>query len=84
MTKLHWFHGQNMSKYSGAAREVLEILLDKYMNTGIYELESTDVLKLPDIKKKFGTPSRIVDLFGGKAGYLAAIKELEEEIYRAA
>ena len=73
-----------LSKYGGAAREVLEALLDKYMNTGIYELESTDVLKLPDIKKKFGTPSRIVDLFGGKAGYLAAIKELEEEIYRAA
>ena len=26
-----------LSKYSGAARDVLEALLDKYMNTGIYE-----------------------------------------------
>ncbi len=28
-----------LSKYSGVAREVLEALLDKYMNTGIYEIE---------------------------------------------
>ena len=28
-----------LNKYSGAAREVLEALLDKYMNTGIYEIE---------------------------------------------
>ena len=34
------------SKYSGAAREVLEALLDKYMNTGIYEIEKTEILKL--------------------------------------
>ena len=27
------------SKYSGAAREVLEALLDKYMNTGLSELK---------------------------------------------
>lgn len=28
-----------LSKYSGIARDVLEALLDKYMNTGIYEIE---------------------------------------------
>ena len=47
------------SKYSGAAREVLEALLDKYMNLGIYEIESTEILKL-DPLKKFGTPAKIV------------------------
>lgn len=72
-----------LSKYSGAAREVLEALLDKYMNAGIYELESTDILKLDPIKK-FGAPSKIVALFGGKAGYLAAVKELEDAIYAVA
>ena len=35
-----------LSRYSGAAREVLEALLDRYMNTGIYEIEKTDVLHL--------------------------------------
>lgn len=35
-----------LSKYSGVAREVLEALLDKYMNTGIYEIEKTEILQL--------------------------------------
>lgn len=72
-----------LSKYSGSAKEVLEALLEKYMNTGIYEIESTDILKL-DPLKKFGAPSKIVAMFGGKTGYLKAIKQLEEELYRVA
>ena len=71
-----------LSKYSGVAREVLEALLDKYMNTGIYEIEKTEILQL-DPFKKFGKPSKIAAYFGGKAGYLQAIKELEEELYKA-
>lgn len=68
------------SKYSGAAREVLETLLDKYMNTGIYEIEKTEILKL-DPFLKLGKPAKIAGYFGGKAGYLKAVKELEEAIY---
>lgn len=71
-----------LSKYSGAAREVLEALLEKYMNTGIYEIEKTEVLQI-DPFKKFGKPSKIASYFGGKTGYLRAVKELEEELYRA-
>ena len=70
-----------LSKYSGVAREVLETLLDRYMNTGIYEIEKTEVLKLEDFKK-YGKPSKIASYFGGKDGYLKAIKELEEELYK--
>ena len=69
-----------LSKYSGVAREVLEALLDKYMNTGIYEIEKTDVLKL-DPFMKIGKPSKIASYFGGKEGYIRAIQELEEAIY---
>ena len=69
-----------LSKYSGAAREVLEALLDKYMNTGIYEIEKTEVLKL-DPFVKMGKPAKIASYFGGKDGYLKAVKELENEIY---
>ena len=69
-----------LSKYSGAAREVLEALLDKYMNTGIYEIEKTEVLKL-DPFAKMGRPAKIASYFGGKDGYLKAVKELENEIY---
>ena len=67
--------------YTGIAREVLEALLDKYKNAGIYELESTDVLRLDPINQ-FGAPSRIAGAFGGKAAYLAAVKALEAQIYR--
>lgn len=71
-----------LSKYSGVAREVLEALLDKYMNTGIYEIEKTEILQL-DPFKKFGKPSKIATYFGGKAGYIQAVKALEEELYKA-
>jgi type I restriction enzyme R subunit len=70
-----------LSKFKGVAREVLDALLDKYMNTGIYEIEKTEILKL-DPFLKFGKPSKIAQFFGGKAGYLQAIKELEEELYK--
>ena len=69
-----------LNKYSGATREVLEALLDKYMNTGIYEIEKTEILKL-DPFMKMGKPQKIASYFGGKDGYLKAVKELENAIY---
>ncbi len=69
-----------LSKYSGAAREVLEALLDKYMNAGIYEIEKTEILKL-DPFLRMGKPAKIAGLFGGKDGYLKALKELENALY---
>ena len=69
-----------LNKYSGAAREVLEALLDKYMNTGIYEIEKTEILKL-DPFMRMGKPQKIASYFGGKDGYLKAVKELENAIY---
>lgn len=70
-----------LSKYSGVAREVLETLLERYMNTGIYEIEKTEILKLDDFKK-YGKPSKIASYFGGKNGYIQAVKSLEEELYK--
>ena len=72
-----------LSKYSGVAKEVLEALLEKYMNLGIYEIENTDVLEL-DPLLKFGKKAKIFDAFGGKSEYLKAVKELEDEIYKVA
>lgn len=67
-------------KYSGPAKEVLEALLDRYMNAGIYEVENRDVLKL-DPFIKYGKPSRIASYFGGAAGYAEAVSDLESAIY---
>ena len=69
-----------LSRYSGAAREVLEALLDRYRNTGIYEIEKTDILKL-DPFAKMGKPARIAGYFGGRDGYMQAVKALENAIY---
>lgn len=68
------------SNYSGDARAVLEILLDKYMNQGITEVEDIKVLSLADFAE-YGKPAKIVKLFGGKEQYEQAVKELEDSIY---
>ena len=70
-----------LNKYKGDARAVLEALLDRYMDYGIYEIERTEILKL-DPFADFGKPSRIAQLFGGKEGYRRALQELEEELYK--
>ncbi len=69
-----------LNRYSGPAKEVLEALLDMYINIGIYELEKTEVLKL-DPFAKLGKPSRIAGYFGGRDAYLQAVKELEDALY---
>lgn len=69
-----------LSKYSEQARAVLEILIEKYATSSVYEIEKMDVLKLDPINK-YGAPARIISYFGGKQGYLDAIRELKEELY---
>lgn len=67
-------------KYSDMAQSVLERLLERYMNEGITDLENPQVLELDDFKE-FGSPLKIVKLFGNKKKYIEAVKELEKEIY---
>ena len=70
-------------KYGEKTRAVLEALLDKYADAGLKSVESLDILKV-DPLSTFGTPIEIVKLFGGKLKYLAAIQELEEQLYTEA
>ena len=69
-----------LSRFSGVAREILEALLEKYMDMGIYEIGKTEILKL-DPFLKYGKPAKISSYFGGKTGYLKAVQELEDAIY---
>ncbi len=71
------------TKYGEQARKILESLLDKYADEGIENIESMQVLKLQPINQ-FGLPVEIITQFGGKAQYLKAIQELEQEIYKVA
>lgn len=67
-------------RYGDKARAVLEALLQKYADSGIQSVESLDILKV-DPLSAFGTPVEIIRLFGGKLGYLAAIRSLEAALY---
>lgn len=69
------------TKYSEKAQAVINSLLDKYTDDGLLTIESTEVLKL-DPLNKLGTPIELVKAFGGKPQYSAALKELEQELYK--
>ena len=70
-------------RYGDKARAVLDALLQKYADSGITSLESLEILKV-DPLTAHGTPMEIVKLFGGRPGYLAAIRELETALYQRA
>ncbi len=70
-------------KYGEKARAVLDALLDKYADTSITTVESMEILKV-DPLRGFGTPVEILNLFGGKTGYLAALGQLEAALYQVA
>lgn len=76
--KRHYF-----SKYGEKAQAVIQSLLDKYSDDGLLTIESMDVLKLDPVNKH-GSPIEIIKAFGGKANYLEALVELEQELYKAA
>ncbi len=71
------------TKYGEKAQSVIKSLLDKYADDDLLTIESLDVLKL-DPLNKLGSPLEIINAFGGKENYIQALKELENELYKAA
>ena len=73
-----------ISKYNEQAQKVLNILLDKYMNEGIYEMEDEAIFNTPLMKKMLGgNITKVMTFFDGPEGFYSAIKELESELYAA-
>ncbi len=70
------------AKFGEQARAVLDALLKKYANEGIENIEDLSVLKVQPLNE-IGTPVEITNLFGGKDGFVEAVRELEREIYSA-
>lgn len=68
------------ARYGEQARKVLEALLEKYADTGVENIEDIKILTL-DPFKNMGTASELVTAFGGKAAYMAALQELEDQLY---
>jgi type I restriction enzyme R subunit len=59
---------------------VLDALLEKYADEGIDQIEEMTVLTLQPIARH-GRPLEIVNSFGGREQYLAALQELESRLY---
>ena len=72
-----------LKKFPEKCRAVLDALLEKYSANGINDLENLQVLRNAPFDS-IGSPSSIVKLFGGKAGYLKAVHELKIKIYETA
>ncbi len=68
------------TKYGEEARAVLDALLDKYADEGLVPVEDLGVLRVQPLSR-LGTPVEIVERFGGKEPYLAAVHELESALY---
>jgi len=69
------------TKYGEKAREVINLLLDKYADSGIEAIENIEILKVAPFTWIW-TPIEIVkDIFGGKNIYQQMLKELEQSIY---
>ena len=78
------------AKYGETAQKVLDAILNKYADEGIEAIEQAfdkdklvDFLRVPPFSK-IGMPVQIINSFGGKDNYIHAIKELEDQIYKAA
>ena len=70
------------AKYGDQAREVLEGLLEKYVQDGVTSIEDGSVLKLMPLSE-LGSPVELVKTFGKKSDFERAIIELEEELYKS-
>ena len=68
------------AKYGEQARNVLDGLLEKYVNDGVISIEDTSVLKLKPLSE-MGSPVELVKAFGNKQDFEKAIKELEIQLY---
>ena len=69
-----------LEKYQDTAKEILEILLEKYSDGDSDVFEDIKVLQLPQFRK-FGTLPKIMKIFGSKDNFENIMHEITKEIY---
>ena len=69
------------NKYGRRARAVLDALLAKYADEGVFDLEDTNVLRIPPFAQ-LGTPVQLIAAFGGRQDFVEAVHELQSALYR--
>lgn len=69
-------------KYEGKAREVINLLIEKYADAGITAIDDIGDLQVSPFSQ-YGTVIEIVnDIFGGKDNYLEVIAEIQNNLYK--
>lgn len=71
------------ARFGVQAQQVLNLLLDKYAQDGPDDLETSKVLQLAPLDT-LDTPAQLVKRFGGRPYFEAALKELRQQLYKAA
>ena len=71
------------SKYGDQARAVLDALLAKYADEGVLNLDDANVLRIHPFTE-LGTPVQLINAFGGRKGFVAAVHDLQSALYREA
>jgi len=68
-------------KYGGPARAVLDALLAKYADDGVFNLDDTNVLRIAPFSA-MGSVVQLITAFGGKEGFEQAVHELQDALYQ--
>ena len=69
------------ARYGDQARAVLNALLDKYADEGVFNLDDANVLRIPPIDQ-LGTPVELVRAFGSRRNFERAVYDLQSALYR--
>jgi type I restriction enzyme R subunit len=69
-------------RFTNGAREVLNQLLEKYVEFGTAQFQIPDILKVPPISDH-GNVMEIAGLFGGADRLRGAVEELQQLVYAA-
>ena len=69
------------ARYGDQARAVLDALLAKYADEGVLNLDDATVLRISPFTE-LGTPVQLVNAFGGKDAFVAAVHDLQSALYR--
>ena len=68
-------------KYGDKARAVLDALLAKYADEGVFNLDDVTVLRIPPLTE-LGTPVQLLKAFGGREGFVEAVREMQAALYQ--
>ena len=68
-------------KYGDKARAVLDALLVKYADEGVFNLDDVTVLRIPPLTE-LGTPVQLLTAFGGREGFVEAVREMQAALYQ--